>query len=150
MAKIGVYTASPNAVDNDPIPVDIVSGGGGGGGDATDASLQQILTAIGTTNTKLDTLNTDVDGLEGLVTNTNSKLDILAPSASAEAITPSNSVNLSGTTRGIYVGVTGDVTAVINGNAILFKAVPVGLILPIRATRVNSTGTTATNMVALY
>jgi len=68
----------------------------------------------------------------------------------AEAVMPHDSNNLvRGKCNAIYVGVTGDVTAVIGGAAVLFKAAPVG-ILPISATRVNSTGTTATNMVALY
>ena len=72
-----------------------------------------------------------------------------SPYSHAAAITPHDSTDLSQTTLAIYVGVTGDVTAIIDGNAILFKAVPVG-VLRIRCTRVNSTATTATNMVALW
>lgn len=54
-------------------------------------------------------------------------------------------------TDAIYVGATGDVTAVSeDGTAILFKGVPVGTFLPIRARRVNATATTATNLVACY
>lgn len=74
--------------------------------------------------------------------------------ASAEdffAITPHNSTNFTYAVRGIYVGVTGDVVAVTEGGAaITFKAVPAGMILPVRAIRVNSTGTTATDLVGLY
>jgi len=66
------------------------------------------------------------------------------------AITPSDSVDLAqGITRAIYVGVTGDVTAVIGGAAVLFKAMPMGVHW-IAVSRVNATATTATNMVALY
>jgi len=52
--------------------------------------------------------------------------------------------------RSLYVGVSGDVVAVaINGATVTFKAVPVG-VLPIQFKRINSTSTTATDMVALY
>ena len=56
------------------------------------------------------------------------------------------------TSRGIYVGVGGDIAAVMAGdNAIvIFTAVPSGSIIPIRATEVKITGTTATNMVVLW
>lgn len=67
------------------------------------------------------------------------------------AITPHNSTDFTqGYVRGIYVGVTGDVVAVgQNGTAITFKNVPQGSVLPIEAKRVNSTGTTATDLVGL-
>lgn len=69
----------------------------------------------------------------------------------ALAVTTSDSVDLSkGKTRGLYVGVGGDVVAVIDGNAITFKNVATGAILPVQCTRVNATSTTATNIVALY
>lgn len=66
------------------------------------------------------------------------------------AITTSDTVNFSqGEAMGIYVGVAGDVVAVSpQGNAVTFKAVPVG-ILRVQAIRVNSTSTTATNLVGL-
>jgi len=68
----------------------------------------------------------------------------------AEAVTPSDSTNFTGGRAvALYVGVAGDVTAVVGGTAVLFKALPVG-VHRIAATRVNSTATTATNMVALY
>ena len=74
------------------------------------------------------------------------------PSRFAVAVTPSDSVDINGgqTTRGLYVGVGGTVVAVIGGTAITFVGVPTGAILPIRCTRVNSTSTTATTMVALF
>jgi hypothetical protein len=69
----------------------------------------------------------------------------------AVAVTPHDSTNFAaGECRGLYVGVAGDITAIINGVAVLFKGVPQGSILPVRCTRVNSTATTATDMVALY
>lgn len=69
----------------------------------------------------------------------------------AESITPHNTTNFSrGVCNAIYVGVSGDVTALhLDGTVQLYKSVPIG-ILPIMALRVNSTGTTATTMLALY
>jgi len=74
-----------------------------------------------------------------------------APAVDGIAVTPHDSTNLADPTdvRGLYIGVTGDVACQMDSGTILFKAVPVG-ILPIRTSRVNSTNTTATNIVALY
>ena len=68
----------------------------------------------------------------------------------AEVIVKSNTVNLAQIARAIYIGVSGDISVemVGIGSAIVFTAVPVG-ILHIAFTRVNSTDTTATDMVAL-
>lgn len=76
----------------------------------------------------------------------------LAPSDDYAAITPSDTVNFTqGPCRGIYVGVTGNVVCVdLDSTAVTFTAVPAGAVLPVRAIRVNSTSTTATNMVALF
>lgn len=74
--------------------------------------------------------------------------------ASAEgffAVTPSDTANFSFTVRGIYVGTAGNVVAVTEGGtAVTFSNVPAGTILPVRANRVNSTSTTASNLVGLY
>lgn len=67
----------------------------------------------------------------------------------AAAVTPSDSTVLAGV-RGLYIGVSGDVAVIPAGKdaAITFKAVPVG-ILPVRVSKVMSTNTTATDVVAL-
>ncbi len=67
-----------------------------------------------------------------------------------ENITPSNSNDLPSIARMIYVGVGGDVSLVdTQGNTILHKNAAAGSYLgPFRVSRVNATGTTATNMVA--
>ena len=74
------------------------------------------------------------------------------PAKNAEAITPSDSVNLDRETRGIYIGVGGDISVEMHGagSAVLFVGAVTGSILPIQVTRVNSTNTTATTMIALY
>lgn len=69
----------------------------------------------------------------------------------AAAITPSDSVNFAlGQCDGIYVGGAGNVVAVVGGVAVTFTAPVVGQVLKVKATRVNSTSTTATALVALY
>lgn len=70
----------------------------------------------------------------------------------AAAITTSDTVDLTIPTRGIWVGGTGavKVNLVDTGTNITFSAVPAGTLLPVRAKRVLATGTTATNLVALW
>lgn len=57
------------------------------------------------------------------------------------------------TTRGIYVGGTGDVKIddASGNNGVVFKSVPTGTVLPVMATKIYATsnGTSATNLVAL-
>lgn len=74
------------------------------------------------------------------------------PSRYAVAITPSDSADISGgqLTRGIYVGGAGNIVAIVGGNAVTFTGAIAGTVLPIRCTRVNSTNTTATALVALF
>jgi len=73
-----------------------------------------------------------------------------SPYANAVAVATSDTFDLSDVTRAIYVGGTGDVTCTIGGSDVLFKAVPVGTLLRIRTSRVKASGTTATQMVALW
>lgn len=73
------------------------------------------------------------------------------PATKAVAVTPSDSDNLTDNARGLYVGTGGDVSVemVDVGVAIIFSSVQGGTILPIQVSRVNLTGTTASNIVAL-
>jgi hypothetical protein len=73
------------------------------------------------------------------------------PANGAAVITPNNSADLTVYARAIYVGVGGNITVDMtdSGTNITFLAVPQGTILPIQVKRVYSTGTTATNLVAL-
>lgn len=73
------------------------------------------------------------------------------PGEWAAAVTPSDSVDLPQVCRGLYVGVSGNINIDMpDGATVLFSNVAAGIILPIRAKRVRSTSTTATNMVAVY
>ena len=67
------------------------------------------------------------------------------------AITKSDTVDFPYLVRGIYVGGAGNVVAITEGGeAVTFSSVGAGSILPVKARRVNSTNTTATNMVGLF
>lgn len=74
------------------------------------------------------------------------------PATKAAAITPSDSVSLTFFTRAIYVGGAGDISVNMSdtGSAVVFKAVPVGSILPIRVSQVLATNTTASLLIALW
>lgn len=75
----------------------------------------------------------------------------IIPALNFLAVTPSDTVNLPAKARALYIGGGGDVTAINgDGNAILFKNVQTGTILPIFTTRVNASATTATFIVALF
>lgn len=51
----------------------------------------------------------------------------------------------------LYIGVTGDVKVkTIAGNDVVFTAVPAGSFMPVQVKQVFATGTTATNIVALW
>lgn len=75
-----------------------------------------------------------------------------APAMHAAAVTPNDSTDLTTASRSLYIGVAGDVTLDTVGGetSVLFKAVPAGTVLPVRASRVRSTGTTATNITAMW
>lgn len=73
------------------------------------------------------------------------------PADNFAAITKSDSVDLAIMTRAVYVGTGGDVVALDrDGTVVTFKNVPSGSILPIRATRINSTNTTAADLVGMW
>lgn len=74
------------------------------------------------------------------------------PAYSAAAVTPSDTVDLTNVTRGLYIGTAGNVSVNMyeSGAAVVFTGVPAGTVLPIRVTRVLATNTTASNIVALW
>jgi hypothetical protein len=73
------------------------------------------------------------------------------PYTNAVAVTPHDTNDLTYVTRGVYVGGAGTVKVNMqDSGTVTFTGVPVGTLLPIRATRVYSTGTTATTILALW
>ena len=72
------------------------------------------------------------------------------PAQDAAVVTASDTTHL-GNVRGLFVGGAGNVALVTAaGSTVVFTGVAAGSILPVRCTQVNSTSTTATNIVALY
>jgi hypothetical protein len=78
--------------------------------------------------------------------------DVSAPARYTVAVTPSDTTDLTDLPKAIYVGGGGDIAlmAAADNTARIFKAAQAGSILPIRARRILVTGTTATNLIALY
>ena len=75
---------------------------------------------------------------------------LTTPAEDGAAVTPSDSTVLP-TTRALYVGGTGNLAVVMkSGTTLTFNSVPAGSMLSLRVTKVKSTGTTATNIVALW
>ena len=69
----------------------------------------------------------------------------------AFAVTPHDSTNFTNNADYLYVGTGGNVVVVdVNDGVTTFTAVPSGGIIPIRAKRVNSTSTTASNIVGMF
>ena len=76
---------------------------------------------------------------------------LTSPADNAAAVTPSDSTDLAFTSRALYVGGAGNIVCtMLGGGDVTFTAVPAGMILPIRVTRVKSTSTTATSIINLY
>lgn len=73
------------------------------------------------------------------------------PAQSAQPITPSDTTVLDDATRALFVSGAGNLTVLMmDGQQVTFTAVLAGTILPVRVTKVFQTGTTATNIVALW
>ena len=163
--KAGSGTSYVPLVDSDGhLQVDVMSSGLPSGG-ATAANQATIIT--------------HVDGIETLITSSNTKLDTLettltaieTDAAAIEVATEATQaaveknlygtalvVNISGgdhslgaTYEAFYIGVGGDISldCATSGTNVVFKNVASGQLLPIRATVVNQSGTTATDIVAL-
>lgn len=76
---------------------------------------------------------------------------LTTPGTKAFSITPHDTNELSNVTRGLYVGVSGDVLVVTaGGDEVTFLAMAAGVFHPIRAKQIKATGTTATDIVGVY
>ena len=75
-----------------------------------------------------------------------------SPARNYFAVTPHDSTNFTYETRGIWVGTGGDIAVLGFGDstAVVFANVAAGTLLPLRAVRVDSTNTTASDIVGLY
>jgi hypothetical protein len=75
-----------------------------------------------------------------------------SPGSRAAAVTPSDVTVFTNETRGVYVGVGGDLAVRMagGGNTVVFAGVLAGSLLPIVVDQILATGTTATNIVAVH
>lgn len=74
-----------------------------------------------------------------------------ASAGGALSVSPSDTADLSMVSRGLYVGVSGDVAVVMeDGQSVLFVGMAAGIVHPLRIRKIKSTGTTATNLVVVY
>lgn len=78
-------------------------------------------------------------------------IPLSGPAVGGAAVTPDNDNDLTRVTRGLWVGGAGAVAVTTaDGTALTLSGVAAGSLLPIRVSRVKSTGTTATLIVALW
>lgn len=83
-----------------------------------------------------------------LFANRSSSVD--GPPEHAAEVTPSDGTDLTYATRGLFIGVAGNLkVTMVGGQTVTFPNVPVGQFVA-RVTRVWSTGTTADDIVALW
>lgn len=72
-----------------------------------------------------------------------------SPLGRMAAVTPNDSTNLTNETRALYVGTAGNVKiTTVGGDAVTLPNLAAGVWHPIRAARVWSTGTTASDVIA--
>ncbi|MGB3279333.1 MAG: hypothetical protein WBA92_09090 [Pseudorhodobacter sp.] len=76
---------------------------------------------------------------------------LTAPARFAVAISPSDATDLAELPRAFYIGQTGDISLRLpEGGSVLIANAQAGSLLPVRAVGVNFTGTTASDIVALW
>jgi hypothetical protein len=70
----------------------------------------------------------------------------------AAVVTPNDSTDLGNVTRGVFVGGAGNLNVNMAGvgTEVTFTGVPAGAFLPICVSRIRSTSTTCTNIVAFW
>ena len=74
----------------------------------------------------------------------------VSPGMRGEAVTPADSVDLTNKARGFYVGGAGNVkVTMFGGTDITFVGMLGGVHYPYAITKVFSTGTTASNIIAM-
>ena len=73
------------------------------------------------------------------------------PASNAVLVSPNDSTDLTYVTRAVYVGTTGNMKVTMqDSGTVLFTGIAAGTTLPIRVTRIWSTTTTASTILALW
>ena len=79
------------------------------------------------------------------------KFDLSGPATNAVVVSPNDSTDLTYVTRAVYVGTTGNLKVTMSDSGtVLFTGVVAGSTLPIRVSRIWSTTTTASTIIALW
>jgi co-chaperonin GroES (HSP10) len=80
----------------------------------------------------------------------NGSLNVQSSAQKAVDVIPSDATVLA-VTKGLYMGATGDVAVtMVDGSQVIFKNLSGGIVHPLSVTKVKATGTTATNIIAVY
>ena len=78
-------------------------------------------------------------------------IELNDPILDGAAVAPSDGDDLLVSSRALYIGGDGDLAVeLVSGNSVTLAGVKGGTLIPIRATKVLSSGTTATGIVALW
>lgn len=76
---------------------------------------------------------------------------LTAPARDADLVVPNDTVDLPALPRAVYVGGAGSLAVVMaGGQTVTFHGLAAGAILPIRASQILATGTTAGDIVAMW
>jgi len=82
---------------------------------------------------------------------TNQQPSMIGPVENGFVITPADGSDIAQTVRGIWVGGDGNIALVTRGgDTITLSGAKAGSLIPIRASRVLATGTTATLLIGVY
>jgi hypothetical protein len=136
----------------------VVSVDDGGGALTVDGTVTANLSAtdnavLDTIDAVLDTIKVDTEAVETATEASQAALEkmLYGTALAVTAVHGGSDHSLGATYEAFYIGVGGDISldCATSGSNIVFKNVASGQLLPVRATVVNATNTTATNIVAL-
>ncbi|KQV84256.1 hypothetical protein [Rhizobium sp. Root1220] len=75
---------------------------------------------------------------------------LTGPASAGFVIVPDDGLGISEITRALYIGIGGDLTVeMASGQILTFASVQDGSLLPLRVSRVLTSGTTAENIIGL-
>jgi hypothetical protein len=118
-----------------------------------DADTNAIKTDIAALEVLSTAANVDLAEIEVATESTQAALEkmLYGTALAVTAVHGGSDHSLGATYEAFYIGVGGDISldCATSGSNIVFKNVASGQVLPVRATVVNATNTTATNIVAL-
>jgi hypothetical protein len=77
---------------------------------------------------------------------------LTSPAENGVAVTPNDGTDLTNATRALWIGGAGNISVDMVGGqtAVVYSGIAAGTWMPLRVTRVRSTSTTATLIVAVY